>query len=453
MNAIFIGFSAIIALVSPFLCFVQARKYTLYTFVFLTIISPILWGYTATVGLQIGDFTWSIADILLVLLLLIAFPLSSQYAWRRNVSFMDFSVLMLVILCLINIAVGRYRMGSFGGVLTVLRYFMCIPVYFVAVNILSRVEDVKLFYLWIMRFIIFVFLLHMLIALKIYYPPLSYGLSDRLEYIEYQEFLRSAIYFFEPFYITAGCVSLCYIMYASSKKKLAIIALACSAVGALATMTRGIYGGLFLVLLGVVGLAKGKIRGMVIVLMIVAIVFVAFQIAQSMGVNLLYRFTGHKMVGQGFVGGTRWSEFASIAESFDKAPAALLSGQGFGVMHNPRAARNQRSYFHNDYLMALYSFGIIGLACFLYLLFSSILRGHMYCKNKEMALLLMPIRLILFATAGMCIFNSQFWVYKGSALLMVLLAISSNTKCYIQQAYTEEELLYNFAEGYELYAV
>ena len=439
MNFIFLAWTGLLGLLSPILCFLQARKYVLYTFVLFGVLSPLIWGYMDAANLLIGGRLWSILDVQLLLLVLIAYPLSRRDVVGRTPSGMDVAMFLLTCLIILNFFVGYLRLGTLRGVLSSLRTFMSIPVYFAAANILSKPENVKKLYRWIMWFTFPLITMHFLLMLRIYWPPLYEAKWEKFELWRYSDFYRSTLYFYEPFYIIAACVAISYLLYSRSGRLLALATLVCSAVGTLATQTRTMYGGMFLVFLGVMGLAKGKIKAVIVSLVIAAALLLIFEWAAASGVDLLFRFRGAPL--EGYAGGVRAAEFRSLAESFKRTPTAVVTGQGFGVQHLFGGARRARGYFHNDYLGSLFSLGIIGLVCFCYIVFSSIFRGHKYRRDPEMALLIMPARLIFFSAAGMAIFLQMFWLFRGCGLLMVMAAISRNSDYFANQIYGTEALL------------
>lgn len=450
MSYLFIIWTAATGLLSPILCFLRARKYVLYTFVLFGVLAPLVWGYMDAANLLVGGKLWSILDVQFVLLVLIAYPLSRRGVTARAFSWMDVAMFILTSLIVLNFFVGYLRLGSLSGVLNITRRFMSVPVYFVAANILSDPKNVRKFYRWIMWFTIPLLAIHLLIALRIYLPPLYQARLELAILWQRTDIARSTLYFYEPFYVVAACVAISYLLYGHSGKFLALVALLCSGIGALLTQTRSIYGGMFLVFLGVIGLAKGRIKGLIASVVVLAALFAVVEVAREAGVDFLYRFRGEKLRHAGYAGNVRANEFVSLAESFKETPLALMTGQGFGVMHQLRRARNPRGYFHNDYLGSLFSLGVIGFVCFCYVMFSCIFRGHRYCKDPEMALLLMPVRLIFFSVAGMAIFNQMWWYYKGTALIVVIAAISRNSDYFADQIYGTEELLSE--EGIEITA-
>ncbi len=175
-----------------------------------------------------------------------------------------------------------------------------------------------------------------------------------------------------------------------------------------------------------------------------------FKVAQSQGIDLLYRFReeGPGVIGEGYFETVRGREFKNVLAALRKTPGALFTGQGFGIQSGGYAEAKTRGYFHNDYLMAFFSLGLIGLGCYCFNMFSSIMRGRVYCQDPELAYIIMPARLTFFALSGYAFLNQTIWLYKGAALVMAMLAISRNSSFYAEQIsmeredYFEEELAY-----------
>jgi O-antigen ligase len=159
-------------------------------------------------------------------------------------------------------------------------------------------------------------------------------------------------------------------------------------------------------------------------------VFVALKVASSTGVDVFYRFRGYKLEHEGYFDTVRGAEFGSLLREIKRAPLGLLTGQGLGMRHQGSLATDTRAHFHNDYLGALFSLGIVGFGCYCFIIFSSIFRGRHYCRDDDLALLIMPVRLVFFALAAYAFLNQTFWLYKGTSLLMAMLAISSNSHHY-----------------------
>jgi hypothetical protein len=446
MNKLFLLFSGVVGCLTPILCFFDLRKYVLYLFVLLIVLSPIIWGYMDQTGLLslTGGKIWSVLDIQLICLILIAWPLSQKNTIGRQSSGVDTAIWIMSALIVLNFFVGVARLGGLGGVLNIFRNFMSLPVYFAASVILAKPDNVKQFYRWVMWFCLFVFLVHVVIAFKIYSPALYLTTLEKSKGLEYRQVFRSSIYMFEPFYLVAACVSVCHLLYGRKKNPVAWAAFFASLLGTALTQARGMYGAFALIVVGLFFFTKFKIRSILIIAVGAVFSLGAFLYSQSKGVDIFYRFT-HGRTG-GFYESVRGSELSNVVSSFLSTPMAILTGQGFGVA----VAGTQgtvdtiaRGYFHNDYLGALFSLGIIGLVCYCYILWSSIFRGRHYCYDPELALLIMPARLFFFAIAGYAQLNQTFWLFKGMGLLMAMLAVSRNCGFYAQQLYDENLLSEN----------
>lgn len=459
MNALFIAISGIIGLASPVMCFLNSRRNVLYSFCLLTVISPIIWGYMDVTGLLglAGGKLWSVLDIQWLLLIVFAYSMSRKNILGRGPSGVDYTILLMTCLIVLNFIVGYIRRGGLSGVLNIFRQFMSLPVYFAASTILAKPENVKRFYRLILWFVVFIFILHIAIAFQLYYPPLSSSGIEKAEATYYRDLLRSSIYIYEPFYIIAAAVAICSITYVKEKRILAFMALGCSGFGCLLTQARGMYGGMFLLVLGFMGLAKGKLKGMVIILISGVMFLGVFKIIQSQGIDLLYRFrkeTSSSMEQQGYFDTVRGREFRNIIEATAKTPGALFTGHGFGAVSGGSETRT-RGYFHNDYLGALFSLGLIGFGCYCFNMFSSIMRGRVYCQDPELAYMIMPARLTFFALSGYAFLNQTIWLFKGTAIVMAMLAISRNSSFYAEQIFmereyhSEEELTYCDSEQFD----
>jgi O-antigen ligase len=354
---------------------------------------------------------------------------------------MDEAIFIISCLIVLNFIVGYIRLGQLGGVLTITQQFMLIPVYFAAANILSNPENIKQFYRWVVWFALFVFFVHIVVVFRIYYPPLFViGVAEAEQALQV-EFLRSTLYFYEPFYIIAACVAVCHIMYGRSRKLVCWICLICCGFGTLLTQARGMYGGFMLAILGVFVLAKGKIKGVTVLLAALIILLGVFVILQRKGVEVFWRFTRVGTAGEGYFETVRSREIFNLIDSLKRTPAAFLTGQGFGVSFQGIGDNKPRGYYHNDYFGAMFSLGLIGFICYCYVIYSCIFRGRKYCHDPDLALLIMPCRLIFFAIAGYAVFNQTFWLYKGCGLLMAFAAISRNSDYFASLIYNNEKSL------------
>ena len=436
-------------LLSFALCFLQARKYVLYWLVLFAVMAPIIWGYMDVTGLLSlsGGKAFSVLDFQFALLLLVGYPLSRKDVLWRPSSGMDRAIFIISLLIVLNVIVGFIRMGGQGGVLSITQLFMLVLLYFVAANILSNPENVKQFYRWVTWFALFVFFIHLVVAFKIYHPPLSVaalGEAERAQGSAWQvEFLRSSNYFYEPFYIVAACVAVCRIMYGRGGKLVSWICLICCGFGVLLTQARGMYGGFMLAVLGVFVLAKGKgkIKAGAVLLAALIVLLSVFAMVQRKGVDIFWRFTRVGTAGEGYSQTVRGREIFNLIGSLERTPASFLTGQGFGVTFQGIGDNKPRGYYHNDYFGAMFSLGLIGFICYCYIIYSSIFRGRKYCHDPDLALLIMPCRLIFFAIAGYAVLNQTFWLYKGCGLLIAFAAISRNSDYFASIIYNNEKSL------------
>ncbi|MBN1796886.1 MAG: O-antigen ligase family protein [Sedimentisphaerales bacterium] len=431
------------------LCFLQARKYILYWLVLFAVMANIIWGYMDVTGLLSlsGGKAYSVLDFQFALLLLVGYPLSRKDVLGRPSSGMDRAIFIISLLIVLNVIVGSIRVGIRGGVLSITQVFMLVPLYFVAANILSNPENVKQFYRWVVWFALFVFFVHIAVAFKIYYPPLSVaeiGEAERAQAAARQvAFLRSSHYLYEPFYIVAACVAACRIMYGRGRKLVSWICLICCGFGTLLTQARGLYGGFALAVLGVFVLAKGKgkIKAMAVIMAALIVLLSVLAMVQRKGVDIFWRFTRVGIVGERYSETVRGREFSNLIGAIKRTPASFLTGQGFGVTFQGIGDSKPRGYYHNDYFGTMFSLGLIGFICYCYIIYSSIFRGRKYCHDPDLALLIMPCRLIFFALAGYAVFNQTFWLYKGCGLLIVFAAISRNSDYFASLIYNNEESL------------
>jgi hypothetical protein len=386
----------------------------------------------------VGGRIWSVLDVQFVVLLLVVLPMTLGDSPGREKSGLSTAAGIISALILLNFLVGYLRLGGLRGVLNITRLFMTFPVFFAAANILSTPENVKKFYKWLMWFTFLVLVIHFLLMLRIYVPHLYSAAYERQEMWKGMTLARSTLYLFEPFYIVSASVSLCYLLYKGPNKILSICCLSAAGIGTLATQARGMYGGLFLVFMGVALFVKGHVKKFVIFGLIGIILFGGVSYAAIKGIDLFARFRGG-LQRQGYFDTIRGKEFLNLYNSFKQTPTAILTGQGFGVTHEGTGAKDRRGYFHNDYFGALFSLGLIGFACYCYIMFSCIFRGRKYCNDPEFALLIMPVRLVFFSLAGYAFLNQTFWLNKGTGFLIIIAAISRNSDYLVSQLYFGED--------------
>lgn len=445
MLKLFLIWTAFTGVFGSVICFFESRRYTLYALALFGVFTPIIFGYMTQANLYIAGYAVSVLDLLFIVLIVIAYPLSRGGVAGRRRNVIDSMLLMLTILLFVNLGVGIFRLGRFTGVANVFRRCMFLPVYFIAVNILNNPIEVKRFYRAVMWFTLLVLFTHTLIALNIYIPPLGESAYERVELLRETRLLRSTLFFYEPFYIVSASISVCYLMYNKKGRLFSLFILTCAVIGAIGTQARTIYGGMFLVLLGVVGLAKGKIKGMIILLAVLASLYGGLKLVGSLGIDIFSRFTeqgGSNFIDQSYSKhSVRRLEWASLGEAIGKSPLALFTGHGFGVEHTFRGLQKPRTYFHNDYLGTFFYFGLAGLVSYCFIVWGGIFRGRQYCRDPEMALIIMPTRLIFFSAAGVALLTQQWWLDKGTALVMIVVAISSNIEFYADKFYGINDLL------------
>ncbi len=449
MIKVFLILSVIIVAYCLIICWWRRRRDILTICVLLTCLSQTILGFMYNSGLLISGKMWSLLDILWVIMLFMVYPFSRHKVADRPHAAMDNVMLLMTGLLILNAIIGL-SMSYIGGPFNIMRNFIGIPIYFAAANILSSKENILRFYRAIMWFCIFLLFFHILVAFRIFIPPMVGSEFERVIRQEYQQFLRPSSFFFEPIYILGTIISVCWLRFEKSRKLLPYIALFCSALGALLTQTRGIYGGMLVAFLAFIGLGSGRIKTLILgMVILIALSVVVQQVQKKIGVDLLFRMKGQELQ---YAHGWRGTEYGSLWQAYKNNPLGVLTGQGFGKLHDPRGAKKPIAYFHNGHLFCLFSMGIIGYVCYLYILISSIFRGQSYGRDQEMALLLLPVRVMIFAGAAMAIFNPVFWSYRGCAIMMCLVAISRNASYIAQKKYDIEDMMsddYQSSENYE----
>jgi O-antigen ligase len=176
--------------------------------------------------------------------------------------------------------------------------------------------------------------------------------------------------------------------------------------------------------------------------MVTGVIFVVTLLILQRGqIDVFVRFR----VTTGFEDAWRSGEYGSIVNVLIEQPMGFLTGQGFGALHT--VAGRTIPFFHNEYLQNIFSIGIIGFACYCYIIFSTIMRGRQLCEDRQMALILMPVRITFFALAGMALYFPVLWSTKNSTLVIAFAAISRNAYWFVSQ---ESDQLYDLSDGEEL---
>jgi hypothetical protein len=421
VNSIFIVWTAALGTLGPILCFFGSRRYVLYVFVLFSVFSPTIYGFMSAANLLPGGRAASVLDVLFLFLLVIAYPITRKDVYGREFSGIDLAVLILTLLVVLNFFVGYYRRGALSGVLNITREFLFIPVYFAAANILSNPKNVKLLYKLILWFTIGVFIFHVLIMFRMYVPPMFQSATERYEMEKYTAIVRPYMFFGEFFYIVSAAVALSHIKNSDSKKIFYYFILILSLLGTIFTQTRSLYGAMVLALFAFFAFGKNKLKT-VMYFMVTGIIFAAtLLIFQKEQVDIFARFK----VTRDFADAWRAGEYGSIVNVLIEQPMGFLTGQGFGALHT--VTGRTIPYFHNEYLQSIFSLGIIGFACYCYIIFSTIMRGRQLCEDRQMALILMPVRITFFALAGMAFYFPVLWSTKNCALVIAFAAISRNS--------------------------
>ncbi len=430
MNQIFIACSAIIFLLSAVFVFLPARRYVLFSFVAFSAFSPTLLGLTYEANLSIAGKLWSFLDLQLLLLLFVAYPLSRGSAPRHSAFGMDAAFTLITLLILLNLTIGLID-PRVEGSLNLLKRFMAVPVYFVAIRLLNNKNDIRRLYKFVMWFTIPLFVFHVVLALRIYIPPMYGAAMDRYEHTQFMTYVRPHFFLSEPYYIIAATIAICHLLYDRSRKFLPFLVLILAVIGALLTQTRGIYVGLGCTYLGILVIGTNRIKTLAIgVLAFAAVVAISLKAGES-GINIFARFTnvssqGKSYLGQGYLEGWRGAEYWSLLRACKLKPTTIVTGHPLGAMHTVPGTNRTVPYFHNDYLMAPFSLGFLGLLAFLYVIARGIFRGRHLCRDPAMALLLVPVRVSIACCAVMALFNPVFWQHRQCGLIMCLFAISRN---------------------------
>lgn len=448
--AIVVGFLTLIVSVgSVLMCATNARRRVLTSFVIFSTVSYVIWGIMDQSGLLPYGKTWSFLDAQLLALVVIAYPFSRQNVLGRPHSGVDTAMLILVCLAGLNLLVGVIRPDTTQP-LNVLRRFMTLPLYFAAANILSTPTAAKRLYRAVMWFVIPVFLLQISFSFRVFELPLAQIILDRVQREQGgAEFYRPWSSIWASYYVISLSVAICHILYARGVRKLfPWVVVVLSAVGILLTQARSMYLGAFLVVLGLLLFSKGRRLGTVVLAGLGAIVlFVVMGQAAERGIDLLYRFRTGTVRAETYWYGWRGSEFRSLYAESRQRPQFVLTGHGFGATHLPVGTPTRVTFFHNDYLTTLFSLGLVGFACWMYVLAKGVFGGHKYRRERDICLILMPARVALFAVGGTAFFMPDFWVPLGLPLVICLLAIARNGDYMAESMYGDYEAYPEAAYG------
>lgn len=420
ITKIFLITSFLVLLIGPFLCLSKSKQiYALGIFALLSIVAPSIFGLMEASGVLIGGRLWSVLDILLVYLLIIAYPIARMSNNAiRDCNIIDIMMVILTVFLFMNLGIGFLRSGT-AGQFNIFRRFMSILVYFPAVEILRNQEYIKKFYKLITVFVFVLFLYHVLIFFKLYAPPLHQAYSEIYERWSTGLYIRPTLFFFDFFYIAAIAVLLFGMTHVSGTKLIKLFGLTLALIGIILTQSRGMYVSLIVAILGFMFLSRISLKSSFVLLVFAVIGAGTLIVLATKGMELFYRFEGGAIAA--FKDTRRYAELLSIFELPMHSPIYFLTGQGLGYSFQSHGwAIN---YFHNDYAGCIFSLGFLSFVCFMVVLFKALLT-----RVSEAIHLLGPAKLMIFCGMVMGLVNPTFFLYRGTGLMFCMIAIIRNAE-------------------------
>jgi len=417
----------------------EGRKYLLYAYVTMSSCIYLIHGYFHTTNyLGIGK-EWSFLDVMLLCLLVFAWPTSNPAPYTKKADWIDIPMTIIILMVILGFVVGFLRSETIG-VLNYSRRFLFVPIYFVAVKIFVSAKSVDNFFKFIKWFIIFFFIIQILLSTGMYTPPLPESVQERLGGA-YTSMIRVAGVITESLYLFGVAVSLSALLYRRPRAIFNWIILSLSLIGAILSQTRGIYLSVGIIFLGAFALLRGRAK---IVILIVLSMLVIYVLMVVMHIPLLYRFTeGHNAASESpwdaYWHGWRGQEYGVCLKMFMKEPQWFLTGRGFGAMQ-PSSFSNTGyvNFYHNEYLKTLNSIGFVGLVSYLILLVGCIFYNKKYAHVSDIGFLLSPGRLIALSVIPASIFGGYTWSPGTGPLILCFLAIARNGDIIADRVYGSE---------------
>jgi hypothetical protein len=414
-------------------------------FVLGSVFVRVIHGFFNAAGyLGVGK-EWSLLDLMFVCLLVVAWPGAPRSPYEPGRRWFSVPLIVMSVLAMIAFVVGFSRSDSLGA-LHASRRLLCLPVFFIALRVFTTPQSVTGFYRGIKYCMPVLFVAHVLVAFRIYLPPLPQEIEERV-LNTWGEFLRVEYYMAPLAYVVGASITLCDLLYRRGHVLFNTTILTVCCMGVLLSQTRSYYLALGLIVAAALILIRGRLMLVIWGSLAAAAVFGVVQYAD---VDVFYRFTGHQSTAetsmQSYWSDWRGQEYSILAEEYAGEPQYLLTGRGMGARHPVPGDLKTANYWHNEYLMTLDQVGLIGLICHLVLAFAAVLVNRHLTKDPEVGPLVAPARLVFVAGLPASIFIGYMWGIGTGPMTMCLLAIIANGQTIAANAYGHQDLLAYSAE-------
>jgi len=426
-----------------------ARRHLLYAYAVVSTWTWLIVGYYDTTGYLGTGKSWSFLELMLLCVIFPAWLTSQPAPLVPKARSVDLPMKILTVLVGLSFVLGSLRSDT-SGVLGAFKRFMFIPVYFVAVRILADPKAVQGLFKAVKIFVIPTFIVHALLAARVFVPPLPESAYDRLV-SGYAGMARVESLMSPAFYLVAIAVCLTQILYRRPGVVFNWVILSLSVVGVLLSQTRSYYVGMAALVVAALVMLRGRIKLAVLIGLGFLVAFVAINVFE---VELFFRFR-HEVQQESmwyrYRYGARGQEYGILADTFKSEPQWLLTGRGQGAMRRgPGTTAGHVNYYHNQYLQVFDSLGLIGLLCHLAVVGGCVFRNRFYSRDPVAGSLLSPSRLIFMAMLPMEIFWGVLWWPATGPLLLCFIAIARNGDQIAGLAYESEYAPYALDDDYAL---
>ena len=443
--AIFISVLCVLIIVISLLLVILRPVWVFYLFLTAAAFNSILAGYiyrANNLGLPI---TWGPADFLSWLTLIAA--LFVPCVKCTNSSVIRKAVFILVLLSAISLLQGMVMSPRNALTHSRVVHFAAASVF--ALRYFTDYNRVKGFLRFCVALLLVMFVLHTLIRLGIYQPPISE--TERL--VEAGGLIgeRGTRSLIPMFYLVLVSLALGRISGRAGSFLVSIFILLVGLAGVVLSETRSTYGAIAVMLSASLIFMRGRMKISVI---FVLAGLIAVCAATALGFDFLARFRSN--YGQGdyslpsyyqYRQSWRGIEYKTIISSYRRQPYFLLLGRGVGAMHPAAIGIDPEvAFYHSEYLGWLDRCGLLGLAALLILFFACLWRSFALARSDIPYLRSFGAAMFLLMTALAAdgFFHPVFSHYRAAALLICFVAILANwQQIYMslteQQEFSEEE--------------
>jgi hypothetical protein len=443
----------IVIAVSAVLMFLRP-VWVFYLFLVVAAFNSILAGYiyqANNLGLPVA---WAPADFMCWLTLFAAFFLPKiQY---YNDSFIRKCIVVLVLLSAAALAQGMVMYPRDALTHSRVVHFAAVAVF--ALRYFTDYSRVRGFLRFCVSLLLVMFVLHIMIRIGIYEPPVS----ENTNIIESSGLVgaRGTQSLIPMFYLVLVSIALGRISGKVGSFFVSILMLFTGLAGIVLSETRSTYGAVAVLSLSSLIFLKGRVKN---TLIFALAGLIAVSAATAMGFDFLARFRSN--YGQGdytlpsfyeWRQSWRGMEYETIASSYKQQPYFILTGRGVGAMHPAAIGTDPEvAFYHSEYLGWLDRCGVIGLVTLLTMFLACLWRSFALARSQIPYLRFFgaTVFLLMTALAADGFFHPVFSHYRAASLLICFVVILSNwQQIYMsmvqeQELYMEEQLELQQAVG------